>query len=214
MNRRGFTLVEIALVLAVAGFVAYGSLALLDKIWREKQRVEAGRELMSAKAALQDYIDRFGEMPVPESGRYLPTTELNLKKTDVFGERVRYCVQPGLTDKNLACSRLKNLLDNEPAVVDSWYPLVWTEGLPESPGVRGIPVAAVFFSAAADSVPNKLIKDTDNDGTPDLEVGDNANSCSASTESFVQSSLVNETFDDLLVFVAIPELYDLLECEN
>jgi prepilin-type N-terminal cleavage/methylation domain-containing protein len=212
MTNRGFTLIEIAVVLALAGLVTTAGLILLPKLWHEKQRVETGKYLLAAKEALLTYAADHNALPAYENAQLLPTTTLKLKQRDSFDRPLRYIVNSKLlpgADKTLPCKTLQEYVTaylawRTAADIHDFpdFPHLWQHGLLEA-GVPGVPVAAVLVSRGANGELDKYIAD---DGV--TLIGDN------STTNLVQAP-ASESFDDLVAYLTIPELINALpECRQ
>lgn len=221
MNRQGFTLIELAVVLVLAGLVTSAGLILLPKLWHEKQRLETQKYLLAAKAALLTAATDYNALPPHEDADkiLLPTTILKLKKKDAFDQPLRYIVNnkllldttPG-ADKTLPCSTLKDYFVNG---IMAGFPLLWQHGMPEEAG-QSLPVAALLISRGADRVLGRRWVDADGDGLVDggeTFIGDN-NTTNDLANDFVQAP-PSEAFDDLVVPLTIPELMNALpECRQ
>lgn len=197
LNRRGFTLLELALVLAIAGGFAYGSFVLLGKVWREKQRVAIQKDLADARATLLEYAYTYKALPSADPGPLFPVS-LNAKVTDATGRALKYCVNAALTSSNGQICKFQENLDATTA------PRVWERTTPKD----GMPVAAVLVSRSLNGVFDAYAYDFDGDGEAD-EVFDNGET-GCLTTPFVDAPLLEDTFDDQLVYLTVPELYALV----
>ena len=111
----GFSLVELAVVLAVLGLLAAGLLVPLETQLESRDRALAQRQLEQAREALYGFAMRFGRLPCPDAdgdGRAdptfdaarrtsascaraegdLPGVELGVPVVDPWGRRLRYRV--------------------------------------------------------------------------------------------------------------------------
>lgn len=111
----GFSLVELAVVLAVLGLLAAGLLAPLEVQMESRDRAAAQRQLEQAREALYGFAMRFGRLPCPDAdgdgradpafdavrkitasctrnGGSLPGVELGVPAVDPWGQRLRYRV--------------------------------------------------------------------------------------------------------------------------
>ena len=80
----GFSLVELAVVLAVLGLLAAGLLVPLETQLESRDRALAQRELEQAREALYGFAMRFGRLPCPDAdgdGRADPTFDATRKAT-------------------------------------------------------------------------------------------------------------------------------------
>lgn len=127
---RGFTLVEIAIVLVIVGLMVGGLLTPLTVQLEQRRVAETRRALEEAREALIGYALRFGYLPCPavsasngledrEEGQnrcrgekrqgFLPWAALGLPKLDSWGHLYRYSVTPAFSDSqarfNLATPR-------------------------------------------------------------------------------------------------------------
>ncbi len=109
---RGFSLVELAIVLSILGLLSIGALSAL-RIQTERARLAETRELLAdAREALLNFAAVSGHLPcpAPDAGGaatascsatlnkgHLPWQTLGLISTDPWGQSLRYAVVGGFT---------------------------------------------------------------------------------------------------------------------
>lgn len=214
MTNRGFTLLEIAVVLMLVGLMTAAGLIFLPQLWKEKQRVETRKYLLAAKRALISYASNYNALPVHEDADniLLPIATLKLREKDPFDHSLRYIVNSKLlldttlgADKTLPCSTLKDYFASG-TVAD--FPFLWQQGMPEVAG-SSIAMAVVLLSRGADGELGRRWIDSNSNGVTDVGetiIGDN------NTNDLVQAP-PSESFDDLVAYITIPELMNALpEC--
>jgi len=93
MNRgKGFSLVEMAVVLTVFGLMLGGMLAPLAKQYQFRREREARRQLGEIVEALYGYALLHGRLPAAVGGDGLPWAALGAPRTDPWGRPWRYRV--------------------------------------------------------------------------------------------------------------------------
>ncbi len=98
MNRvKGFSLVEMAIVLTVFSLMMGGMLVPLAKQVQFKREQEARRQLSNIIEALYGYALIHNRLPAPINGDELPWNQLGAPQTDPWGNPWRYRVS-GNTD--------------------------------------------------------------------------------------------------------------------
>ncbi len=199
-NQKGFTLIEIAIVMVIIGLLAGGGVSLMGALSERKIRNESFEYMEDAKNSLINYAKIHGRLPWADrdgdgnedtgrSAGTLPYLTLNFRPTDANKRVIRYAINSSTgTDRALSCSALRSGLSGAPLVVDS-------DGSP-SP----FPVAAIIISAGP--------KDADGDGnvfddvTSGTYTGDNRDG----NPNYLRFP-PTEIFDDIVVYVSGYTLY-------
>lgn len=197
-NSKGFSLVEIAVVLVIVGLLAGGGVSLMGTFSKRKARNNTLDYLKQAKEAVISYTDINGRLPWADtdndgnentgssSGNF-PYATLNVRPVDVYKRVLRYEMNRRLgQDKPTSCNTLRTGLAGPPALVDA-------DGSTSS-----FPVAAVLISAGP--------MDSDGDGDVFDDVtgafqGDNTNG----NPNYIRYP-PTDTFDDMVAYVGGNEL--------
>ncbi len=113
-NIRGFTLVEMAVVLTIVGLLLAGGMNLLSGSTDTAKYKETQNQMAEVKEVLINYYIQFGRLPCPDTGvdgieesscvtggtlrGFLPHVTLGLGGSgDAWGERFKYVVSPKFT---------------------------------------------------------------------------------------------------------------------
>jgi prepilin-type N-terminal cleavage/methylation domain-containing protein len=204
-DRRGFTLIEIAVVMVIIGILAGGGVSLMRVLTERKARNEALTFLKDTQTGLIAFADRTGRLPYADSdgdglensgvtSGTLPYRTLLTTPTDAYKRPLRYAINPNLgANRASACSALRTGLSGAPQVVDA-------DGPPAA-----FPIAAVLVSAGP--------MDADGDGNvfDDVAAGTHQGDNTDGTPNYLRHPPVTG-FDDLVVYVGGNELYSCL-CE-
>jgi prepilin-type N-terminal cleavage/methylation domain-containing protein len=116
-KQRGFSLVEIAIVLVIVGLMVGGLLTPLSMQIEQRKAADTQRALEDAREALVGFAVRYGYLPCPavsasdgqedRSGNrcteerregYLPWATLGLPRLDAWNHLYRYSVTPAFAD--------------------------------------------------------------------------------------------------------------------
>jgi prepilin-type N-terminal cleavage/methylation domain-containing protein len=199
-NSRGFTLIEIAIVMVIIGVLAGGGVSLMGMLTKRKARTETIDYLEQAQAALISFADINGRLPwVDTSGDglenagatsgSLPFQTLRLSPTDPYKRTLRYEFNANLgTSLTASCSALRAGLSGGPDVVDA-------DGTPAS-----FPIAAILVSAGT--------MDADSDGNvfDDIITGTHLGDNRDGNPNYIRHPSV-DNFDDLVVYLGENKLY-------
>ncbi len=216
-NEKGFTLIEIAIVMVIIGLLAGGGVSLMGMLSERKIRNENAEYLNEAKFALISYAKIHGRLPWADDennidGREddnrgtgtLPYLTLGMKPKDANSRVIKYALNSslgtkGTTSRSTSCSTLRTLMTDlphpDPVVIDSDSC---------NPTCDDFSVAAVLISAGP--------KDADNDGDvfddvpasgPSDPSGNNTNG----NPNYIRSPPIDNTFDDLVVYISGYSLY-------
>ena len=204
-DQKGFTLIEIAIVMVILGILIGGGIPLLRSLMEQKKRDETISYMKQVKEVLINYARIYGRLPfadtngdgIEDKGSYygfLPYTTLSVSPVDSYSRHLKYELNRNLaTDKNTTCMTIRSGLKGYPKVVDS-------DGSP-----KPFSVAAVIVSAGSG--------DADNDGdvfdkiTSGSFTGDNTDG----RPNYIRYPPVNN-FDDIVRYIGGYEIYSGL-CE-
>ncbi len=200
-DQRGFTLVEIAVVMVIIGILAGGGVSLMRVLTERKARNEALAYLKETHASLSGFAERTGRLPYADSDNdgvenngitagTLPYRTLQVAPTDPYKRPLRYSLNPNLgTNRASSCSALRTGLAGAPQVVDA-------DGTPPA-----FPIAAILISAGP--------MDADGDGNvfDDLAAGTHQGDNTDGTPNYLRHPPV-AGFDDLAVYLGGNELYN------
>jgi prepilin-type N-terminal cleavage/methylation domain-containing protein len=199
-GQRGFTLIEIAVVMVVIGLLAGGGVSLMRLLTERKARNEALAYLKETHTTLIGFAERTGRLPYADSDNdgienngvsagTLPYRTLQVAPTDPYKRPLRYALNPNLgTNRAASCSALRTGLAGAPQVVDA-------DGAPPA-----FPIAAILISAGP--------MDADGDGNmfDDLAAGTHQGDNTDGTPNYLRHPPV-AGFDDLAVYLGGNELY-------
>ena len=205
LNKHGFTLIEIAIVMVIIGLLAGGGVSLMGMLTQRKARNETIDYLKETKEALTSYASINGKLPWADTdgdgsqnnnatSGTLPYLDLKVRPSDPYKRLLRYEINSNLgTDRPTTCNALKAGLSSGPRVVDG-------DGAASS-----FYIAAILISSGP--------MDLDSDGnvfdaiTSGSHQGDNTDG----TPNYIRHPPI-DTFDDLVVYIGGNELYGNL-CE-
>lgn len=113
-SQRGFSLIELAVVLVIVGLLVGGGIAALNSATQQTRRIEAERQLLHIRDALYGYAMSQGRLPCPDSDYppdglenisgtdcaqdqgALPWVDLGLGRRDPWGTALLYRVERGV----------------------------------------------------------------------------------------------------------------------
>ncbi len=204
-NQKGFTLIEIAIVMVILGILIGGGIPLLRSLMEQKKRDETISYMKEVKEVLINYAKIYGRLPfadtngdgIEDRGAYygfLPYVTLSVSPVDSYSRHLKYELNRNLaTNKTATCTAIRSGLTGNPKVVDS-------DGSPAP-----FSVAAVIVSAGSG--------DADNDGNVFDKIasgsftGDNTDG----RPNYIRYPPVNN-FDDIVRYIGGYEIYSGL-CE-
>jgi len=204
-REKGFTLIEIAIVMIIIGILIGGGMPLLRALTEQKKRNETLSYMAEVKDSIISYAKIHGRLPLADGNMdgiedrncysgLLPYITLNVKPVDSYSGHLKYEINEDLgQDKYTTCRALKNGLYGHPKVVDA-------DATPEA-----FSVAAVIISSGR--------MDADNDGREFDKItkgsfrGDNTDG----RPNYIRYPPV-ETFDDIVRYIGSYELYNAV-CE-
>ncbi len=200
LGERGFSLLEIAVVMVLIGLLAGGGVPLLRTLTERKSRNDALTYLKEVRATLMSFAERTGRLPWADTdgdgvenpgsqrGR-LPYLSLQVAPKDAYSRTLAYAVHTQLAlNRSTTCYALRAGLTGFPRVVDA-------DG-----ASAALSAAAVLVSAGP--------MDADGDGnvfdrlTAGIHQGDNTNG----NPNYLRHPPITG-FDDLTLYVTGNELY-------
>jgi len=205
LDKHGFTLIEIAIVMVIIGLLAGGGVSIMGMLTQRKARNETIAYLKETKEALISYATINGKLPWADTdgdgsqnsnatSGTLPYLDLKVRPSDPYKRVLRYEINSNLgTDRPTTCNALKAGLTSGPRLVDG-------DGSTSS-----FFIAAILISSGP--------MDLDSDGnvfdavTSGSYQGDNTDG----TPNYIRYPPI-DTFDDLVVYIGGNELYGNL-CE-
>ncbi|MFH1935371.1 MAG: type II secretion system protein [Pseudomonadota bacterium] len=205
LNKHGFTLIEIAIVMVIIGLLAGGGVSIMGMLTQRKARNETIDYLKETKEALISYASINGKLPWADTdgdgnqnnnatSGTLPYLDLKVRPSDPYKRVLGYGINSNMgTDRPTTCNALKAGLSSGPRVVDG-------DGAASS-----FYIAAILISSGP--------MDLDSDGnvfdaiTSGSHQGDNTDG----TPNYIRHPPI-DTFDDLVVYIGGNELYGNL-CE-
>jgi prepilin-type N-terminal cleavage/methylation domain-containing protein len=199
-GEKGFTLIEIAIVMVIIGLLAGGGVSLMSMLSERRIRNESVAYLDEAKNAVINYAKINGRLPLADTDNNgledssaspgtLPYLTLGMKPRDANSRFIRYALNTNLdTNRDTSCSALRTGLAGSPLVVDS-------DG-----SATAFPVAAVLVSAGQ--------KDADNDGNAldRITAGTYRGNNTTGTPNYLRHPPTS-TFDDLVVYISGYSIY-------
>jgi prepilin-type N-terminal cleavage/methylation domain-containing protein len=130
-NQRGFTLLEIAVVMIIIGILTGGGVSLMKLLTERKARSETVEYLKQARTVLVSFAVTNGRLPWADSdgdglenngatNGTLPFLSLQIAPADAYKRVLRYAVNPNLTANRFSgCNALRTGLAAPPAIVDA-----------------------------------------------------------------------------------------------
>jgi len=205
-NNKGFTLIEIAIVMVIIGLLAGAGISLVGTLTKRKNRIEVVQYLRQAKEALITYANVNGTLPLADtngdgvgdsaaSRGALPTLDLGINPTDAHKRMLAYQINSILaTDRTTSCYHLRSAISGSPP-----------PGLPGNPTIVDADGSSAAFSVAAVLVsagPSDADKDGNVfDGMTGTFSGDNRDGL----PNYIRAAPTG-TFDDLVVYISSAEL--------
>jgi prepilin-type N-terminal cleavage/methylation domain-containing protein len=193
-NARGFTLLEIAIVMVIIGILAGGGVSLMGMLTQRKARNATVDYLQQVRTALVSFAAANGRLPwadtdgdgAENSGNAngtLPYLTLQITPSDAYKRVLRYEINANLgTNRSATCSALKSGLSVRPAVVDA-------DG-----STTAFNVAAVLVSSGP------MDADTNGNVFDSLTSGTHQGNNISGTPNYLRYPPV-EAFDDLTTYI-------------
>lgn len=201
LNEKGFTLVEIAIVMVIIGLLAGGGISLMRMLSERKARNETIDYLKEVDTAVVSFANINGRLPWADTdgdgnentgavSGDLPCLTLGLMPTDSHNRVLKYALNSNLaTDRPTSCNALRAGLSGSPRVVDFDGP------------TASFSVATILISAGP--------MDADGDGnvfddkTSGSHQGDNRDGI----PNYLRHPPLQNTFDDLVAYIGGNRLY-------
>ena len=198
-NQRGFTLLEIAVVMIIIGILAGGGVSLMKMLTERKARLATVEYLQQARMGLISFAVNNGRLPWADTdgdglennsatGGGLPFLTLRISPADAYKRVLRYAFNANLAANRFAsCSALRAGLAAPPMVVDA-----------DGTGTA-FAIAAVLVSAGPmDADSNGNVFDT-------LAAGPHQGNNITGNPNYLRHPIV-ANFDDLAVYISAHEL--------
>jgi prepilin-type N-terminal cleavage/methylation domain-containing protein len=210
-GHKGFTLIEIAIVMVIIGLLTGGGISILKVLTERKARNENADYLQQAKEAVLGFANINGRLPRPDTNGdgqedacanpcvgSLPFINLNIAPNDAYQRGVKYEISDNpenlRTDLRTTCNTLS-----------AWNPASGNRPLLIESGSPGsFAVAAVLVSGGP--------MDADGaGGTFDAVAGAGGGNNITGTPNYIRSSPA-DTFDDVVVYIGGYDLYSKTDC--
>ena len=205
LNKHGFTLIEIAIVMVIIGLLAGGGVSIMGMLTQRKARNETIDYLKETKEALISYANINGKLPWADTdgdgnqnnnatSGTLPYLDLEVRPSDPYKRVLRYGINSNLgTDRPTTCNALKAGFSSGPRVVD------------------GDGAATSFYIAAILISSGPMDLDSDGDVFDAITSGSHQGDNTDGTPNYIRHPPI-DTFDDLVFYIGGNELYGNL-CE-
>lgn len=211
-REKGFTLIEIAIVMVIIGLVMGGGLVIMRTLTDRKFRNESIDYLNSAKKAVITFAQINGRFPFADTNADgnedanqtrgdLPYLTIGMAPSDPYKRPIAYEINANLitninniTNMVTSCNALMTGLSGRPQVLDA-----------DAGAGSASPVAAVIVSAGPMNA----------DGAGGLRCFDaiaGSGNNTTGTPNYVRNP-PNQTFDDLVVYITENELFGEM-CES
>jgi prepilin-type N-terminal cleavage/methylation domain-containing protein len=203
-DQKGFTLLEIAIVMVIIGILTGGGVSLMKMLTERKMRNEAMDYLQQERTALISYAANNGRLPWADgspagsvdgledtgvTNGFFPYLTLQTAPSDPYIRILRYEVNANLvTNRSATCAALKAGLTARPLVVDA-----------DGAGTA-FSVAVILVSAGP--------MDADSDGNvfDDFNSGTHQGNNTSGTPNYLRHP-PTQTFDDLTLYIGGNELF-------
>lgn len=214
-GQKGFTLIEIAIVMVIIGLLTGGGISMLKLLTERKARNDNQEYLQQAKDAILSFANIYGRLPRPDTttpipdGRedacatpdcvgFLPFITLNIAPNDAYQRGVKYEISNNPED-------LQNIRGTTCNTLSTWDP---------NSGRRPLLIdlgSPTPFAVAAILVSGGPMDADGAGGAFDVVAGAAGGNNITGTPNYIRSSPTN-TFDDVVVFIGGYELNSKIDC--
>lgn len=199
-REKGFSLLELSIVICITGLLAGGGMALMGAWVNHKLRSETLGYLQEVQQALLVYAQVNGKMPYADSdadGKSdagvasggIPYAELGVRPADSWGNSLKYEVRPGLAGAT-ACSELESFIDG--SGLAGWTPEVWDDEASEAG--NSLDIGAITVSSGQNGTFDAIDGHSNATGAPYLR------------------HTPQPDFDDLVLYLGPNVLYYRMKC--
>lgn len=113
-TKQGFTIIEVVLVLAIAGLIFLMVFVALPALQRSQRDTQRREDVSKVAAAINTYKTNTGSLPIVPSSNTVSTSRVAWKGIDDFSKTD--CIQSGATINGAAvCAFIKNYLSTDVA---------------------------------------------------------------------------------------------------
>lgn len=217
MANKGFSLLELAVAMAILGLLVGGGLAVVNTVVAHQQRAETAEYLEQVRQAILVYANVNGGLPFADTDNngmpdasalqgYLPYFALRVRQKDAWERQLKYRVNVGLTSYAKAnnCTTLRDII-NRTADLSAWAPKVWDADAASAS--NPFAVGVVIVSAGS--------KDADGDGDLFDAIYDAGPPAVGGSNVTGNPSLRHKPasgFDDMVSYIGAATLYDWMQC--
>ena len=188
MNRKAFTLVELAIVLMVVGLLVGGSFKVI-KLMRERNKVtEAKDAVKAAKDATIGFAMEWVDLPTPTEFTNDLSPSKGVSEGDIF-----YFTDPQLANGADVCS----------------FPSTNLNVTIFNSGILTRTVNNVAFVIAARSANNNMQTAVAGNSPYIIRIDDPSATVDRNNSDFLRAS---DEYDDIVKWVTLPELHNLVNC--
>lgn len=239
----GFSLIELAIGMALVGIILGGALLVGGKLWDNDRRETNLEHLQAIKAALLDYARKNGRLPmmdtavnsltagdgfentIPIEGNYplsspfgwVPYKDIDTEVKDAFGKPVQYFVNWQLAkgNKNRPCQALKNMMAGKYAVVSpNIYNYYKQVDWDVPPPLPPLAQPTTWYPLV--QVKNNVplpVAAVLVNSGPDKDYDEFNYDAYQITSRYFVAKVSSATFDDVVVYVTLSEAYEALNCQ-
>lgn len=121
-QKKGFTLIEVAIVMVVLGLILGLGIPMLKMLMKQNKLTENRTATKEAKEALIGYAFSNGKLPQPKPSYLLPYDEIGTRAKDAYGNDLVYDVNAALTSTTSVsdfCQKVKQLAQQDASAAGS-----------------------------------------------------------------------------------------------